>query len=53
VPKRWEETEDKELLIEHLHDSYSKANDLRVLKSRRVKWVNNTLCVRDKLRSSG
>jgi len=48
VSKRWEETEDKELRIEHLHDSYSTANNLRVLKSRRIKWINNIVCVRDK-----
>ena len=40
--------EDNELFIAHLHDSYSTANNLRMLKSRRIKWVNNILCVRDK-----
>lgn len=31
VAKMWEETGNKELLIEHLHDSYSTGNNLRVL----------------------
>jgi len=48
VPKMWEETGDKELFIDHLHDSYSTGNNLRALQSRRIKWANNTLCVWDK-----